>query len=450
MKKKIIVFLIVVIAVVFSISAFAYGEEIDSNVWDYLMSYNSQTQTLTDVPTYIGIPSCKVENSYLLSSSNILTRSDVKYIVFTVILGNADLSLPYDLVLEFYSGGISYIYRFTVTIDGVGGTLFNGTSNSGTDSFVSGPFEASTYTEADAVSFALNLDYVWTQMCQACNVSNFDFFCVSYAGDSVVLTSNSGLAFAVPRDNSSSSCSRPHITDANLDGYDDSSFEAGVQAGKNTYGKVDANGDGYDDPSYTAGYNAGLSAGGGSSSGNACTINHAWIGDDNIAIDAGEVDGIVKNGVCTCWLKGYVNGLRSIRDYGTLPKIVTDHVPDIADTGFKKGYDTGLLKAVEIYGTDENGDGYIDASYNAGYTAGASSSTLYNEGFDAGKKWQKNNDESTGAVSDFVTDVGGTVVSSFLYFGKNVEFLGISLLSLLGVLVVGFVVFFIFRKVKGG
>lgn len=449
MKKKIIVFLIVVIAVVFSISAFAYGEGIDSNVWDYLTSYNSQTQTLTDVPMYIGIPSCKVENSYLLSSSNILTRSDVKYIVFTVILGNADLSLPYDLVLDFYSGGISYTYRFTVTFDGVGGTLFSGTSNSGTDSLVSGPSEASTYTETDAVSFALNLDYVWTQMCQACGVSGFDFFCVSYAGDSVVLNSNSGLAFAVSRDNSSS-CSRPHITDSNLDGYDDSSFQAGVQAGKNTYGKVDANGDGYDDPSYTAGYNAGLSAGGGSSSGSACTINHAWIGDDNIAIDSGEVDGIVKNGVCTCWLKGYVNGLRSIRDYGTLPKIVTDHVPDIADTGFKKGYDTGLLKAVEIYGTDENGDGYIDASYNAGYTAGASSSTLYNEGFDAGKKWQKNNDESTGAVSDFVTDVGGTVVSSFLYFGKNVEFLGISLLSLLGVLVVGFVVFFIFRKVKGG
>lgn len=449
MKKKIIVFLIVVIAVVFSISAFAYGEEIDSNVWEYLTSYNSQTQTLTDVPMYIGIPSCKVENSYLLSSSNILTRSDVKYIVFTVILGNADLSYPYDLILEFYNGGISYTYILTVIIDGLGGIMFNGTSNYwNTDSSVSGPYETFTYTEADAFSVAVNIDYVWTQMCQACGVSDFDFFYVSQAGDSSSLCANSGLSFAVLRDNSS--CSLPHITDANKDGYDDSSFEAGVQAGKNTYGKVDSNGDGYDDPSYTAGYNAGLSAGGGSSSGNACTINHAWIGDDNIAIDAGEVDGIVKNGVCTCWLKGYVNGIRSIRDYGTLPKIVTDHVPDIADTGFKKGYDTGLLKAVEIYGTDENGDGYIDASYNAGYTAGASSSTLYNEGFDAGKKWQKNNDESTGAVSDFVTDVGGTVVSSFLYFGKNVEFLGISLLSLLGVLVVGFVVFFIFRKVKGG
>lgn len=449
MKKKIIVFLIVVIAVVFSISSFAYGEEIDSNVWDYLMSYNSQTQTLTDVPMYIGIPSCKVENSFLLSSSNILTRSDVKYIVFTVILGNADLSQPYDLCLDFYNGGMSYTYRLTVIIDGLGGIMFNGTSNCwNTGSSVSGPSQTYTYTDADAFSVALNIDYVFTQMCQACGVSDFDFFYVSNVGDSSSLCPDSGLAFAVSRDNSS--CSRPHITDANLDGYDDSSFEAGVQAGKNTYGKVDANGDGYDDPSYTAGYNAGLSAGGGSSSGSACTINHSWIGDDNIAIDSGEVDGIVKNGVCTCWLKGYVNGIRSIRDYGTLPSIVTDHVPDIADTGFKKGYDTGLLKAVEIYGTDENGDGYIDASYNAGYTAGASSSTLYNEGFDAGKKWQKNNDESTGAVSDFVTDVGGTVVSSFLYFGKNVEFLGISLLSLLGVIVVGFVVFFIFRKVKGG
>ena len=445
MKKKIIVFLIVVIAVVFSISAFAYGEEIDSNVWDYLMSYNSQTQTLTDVPTYIGIPSCKVENSFLLSSSNILTRSDVKYIVFTVILGNADLSYAYNCNLDFYSLGLSYTYSLQVTFDVSGGILISGFSNYFNTS-VSGPVQAYTYTEADAVSVALNVDYLWTQMCQACNVSDFDFFCISYAGDSVSLTSNSALVFGVSRDNSS--CSLPHITDANKDGYDDSSFEAGVQAGKNVYGKVDANGDGYDDPSYTAGYNAGLSAGGGSSSGSACTINHAWIGDDNIAIDAGEVDGIVKNGVCTCWLKGYVNGLRSIRDYGTLPKIVTDHVPDIADTGFKKGYDTGLLKAVEIYGTDENGDGYIDASYNAGYTAGASSSTLYNEGFDAGKAWQLNYDESSGAVSDFFSDVGGTIISSFLYVGSNIKILGITLLSLIGIIVLGAVVFFVWGKVK--
>lgn len=447
MKKKYI-FLIVLIAVVFSVSAFAYELDCDLDVVDYLTSYSSQTQTLDDVPSYKGIPSCKVNNSFLLGNPSILKRSDLKYIVFTLILANADTSLPYYLDLQFYNNGTFYTWRLSVMFSGDDMIMFDGCSNYGASSSVSGDYLTYTYTEVDAVSIAINVDYVWTKMAQVCGVSDFEYFCVGNYGDTVGMTMDSALVFGVARDNSS--CELPHITDANNDGYDDSSFEAGVQAGKNVYGKQDANGDGYDDPSYNAGYQAGLSAGGGSSSGNACTINHAWIGDDNIAIDAGEVDGIVKNGVCTCWLKGYVNGLRSIRDYGTLPSIVTDHVPDISDTGFKKGYDTGLLKAVEIYGTDENGDGYIDASYNAGYTAGASSSTLYNEGFDAGKKWQKNNDESTGAVSDFVTDVGGTVVSSFLYFGKNVEFLGISLLSLLGVLVVGFVVFFIFRKVKGG
>lgn len=447
MKKKYIFFIVLIVAVIFSVSAFAYELNYDANVIDYLTSYSSQTQTLDDVPSYKGIPSFKVDNSFLLGYPSIMKRSDVKYIVFTIILSNADTSLPYYLDLQFHNGNSFYTWRLSVMFSGADMIMFNGCFNYGDPSSVDGDYLNYTYTYADAVSIAINVDYVWTWMANHCGVSDFDYFCVGDYGDTVGMILDSALVFGVARDNSS--CELPHITDANNDGYDDSSFEAGVQAGKNVYGKQDANGDGWDDSSFEAGYQVGLSAGGGSSSGSSCTVNHLWIGDDNIAIETGEVDGIVKNVVCTCWLKGYVNGLRSIRDYGTLPSIVTDHVPDISDTGFKKGYDTGLLRAVEIYGTDDDGDGYIDASYNAGYTAGASSADGYSTGFEAGKSWQKNYDESSGAVSDFVTDVGGTIISSFLYVGSNIKILGITLLSLIGMIVLGAVVFFIWGKVKG-
>lgn len=447
MKKKIFITLIcVVIVSLLSITCSAYFTS-NGNTID-VSSYFTSSSVVAALPPYGGdYGYWELDNSFMLSDGQYVKCSNVNYLVFCPsYFGETSYS---NFLITFKRSGYSETYGISITVDSSFtlisidkvGDILNLYSNTFSYCVSERPNLVLSFPNLLNALYANSSYFSESNPCYNFSLTCSDDTCSCESYVSLFGSSSGG---------SGSTCTRPHITDSNGDGYDDSSYNAGVQAGKNTYGKVDANGDGYDDPSYTAGYNAGLSAGGGSSSGNACTINHAWIGDDNIAIDAGEVDGIVKNGVCTCWLKGYVNGIRSIRDYGTLPKIVTDHVPDIADTGFKKGYDTGLLKAVEIYGTDENGDGYIDASYNAGYTAGASSSTLYNEGFDAGKKWQKNNDESTGAVSDFVTDVGGTVVSSFLYFGKNVEFLGISLLSLLGVLVVGFVVFWIFRKVKGG
>ena len=115
------------------------------------------------------------------------------------------------------------------------------------------------------------------------------------------------------------------------------------------------------------------------------------------------------------------------------------------DTGYDIGYEAGQLSL----GSDENGDGYLDEPYNAGYDAGTKDSESYSVGFEDGKDWQHNYDLSTGAVSDFVTDVGGSIISAFLYTGSNIQILGISLLSILGIIVVGIFAFWVFRKVKG-
>ena len=115
------------------------------------------------------------------------------------------------------------------------------------------------------------------------------------------------------------------------------------------------------------------------------------------------------------------------------------------DVGYDIGYEAGQLSL----GEDEDGDGYLDEPYNAGYDAGTKNSEAYNVGFEDGKDWQHNYDLSTGAVSDFVTDVGGSIISAFLYTGSNIQILGISLLSIIGIIVVGIFAFWVFRKVKG-
>lgn len=445
MKKKIIITLICVVVVsLLSITCSAYFTS-DLNTID-VSSYFTSSSVVAALPPYGGdYGYWELDNSFMLFDGQYVKCSNVNYLVLCPLYtGETSYS---NFEITFKRSGYSETYGISITVDS-SYTLISIDETNDIGNLYSTTFYYCVSERPNIViSFANLLNALYSNSsyfsssnpCYSFSLTCSDDTCSCESYVSLSVSSSGG---------SGSTCTRPHITDSNGDGYDDSSYNAGVQFGKNTYGKVDANGDGYDDPSYTAGYNAGLSAGGGSSSVSACTINHAWIGDDNIAIDAGEVDGIVKNGVCTCWLKGYVNGIRSIRDYGTLPKIVTDHVPDIADTGFKKGYDTGLLKAVEIYGTDENGDGYIDASYNAGYTAGASSSDGYSTGFEAGKAWQLNYDESSGAVSDFFSDVGGTIISSFLYVGSNIKILGITLLSLIGIIVLGAVVFFVWGKVK--
>lgn len=445
MKKKIIIALIcVVIVSLLSITCSAYFSS-NGNTMD-VSSYFTSSSVVAALPPYGGdYGYWELDNSFMLSDGQYVKCANVNYLVLCPsYFGETSYS---NFEITFNRSGYSETYGISITVNS-SYTLISIDKIGDILTLYSTTFDYCVSERPNiVVSFPNLLNALYSNssyFSESNPCYNFSLTC----SDDICSCESYVSLFGSSSGGSGSTCTRPHITDSNGDGYDDSSYNAGVQFGKNTYGKVDSNGDGYDDPSYTAGYNAGLSAGGGSSSGNACTVNHEWLGDDNIAIDAGEVDGIVKNGVCTCWLKGYVNGLRSIRDYGTLPKIVTDHVPNISDTGFKKGYDTGLLKAVEIYGTDENGDGYIDASYNAGYTAGASSSDGYSTGFEAGKAWQLNYDESSGAVSDFFSDVGGTIISSFLYVGSNIKILGITLLSLIGIIVLGAVVFFIWGKVK--
>lgn len=408
MKKKIIIALICVVVVsLLSITCSAYFTS-DLNTID-VSSYFTSSSVVAALPPYGGdYGYWELDNSFMLSDGQYVKCANVNYLVLCPsYFGETSYS---NFQITFKRSGYSETYGISITVDSSYtsisidkiGDILNLYSTSFYYCVSERPNIVISFSNLLNVLYSNSSYFSESNPCYNFSLTCSDDTCSCESYVSLSLNSSGG---------SGSTCTRPHITDSNGDGYDDSSYNAGVQFGKNTYGKVDANGDGYDDPSYTAGYNAGLSAGGGSSSGGSSS--------EFVDIDFDGYD----------------------------------------DRSYNAGFDSGVELGKQLYGIkDNNNDTYDDDSYNAGYNSGynlgfdegAASSDGYNVGFEAGKKWQKNNDESTGAVSDFVTDVGGTVVSSFLYFGKNVEFLGISLLSLLGVLVVGFVVFFIFRKVKGG
>ena len=409
MKKKIFITLIcVVIVSLLSITCSAYFTS-NGNTID-VSSYFTSSSVVAALPPYGGdYGYWELDNSFMLSDGQYVKCANVNYLVFCPsYFGETSYS---NFQITFKRSGYSETYGISITVDSSYTLISIDQTNDILNLYSTTFYYCVSERPNIVVSFPNLLNALYANSSYFSESNPCYSFSLTCSDDTCSCESYVSL-FGSSSGGSGSTCTRPHITDSNGDGYDDSSYNAGVQAGKNTYGKVDANGDGYDDASYTAGYNAGLSAGGGSSSGGSSSSEFVDIDFD-----------------------GY------------------------DDRSYNAGFDSGVELGKQLYGIkDNNNDTYDDDSYNAGYNSGynlgfdegAASSDGYNAGFEAGKKWQKNNDESTGAVSDFVTDVGGTVVSSFLYFGKNVEFLGISLLSLLGVLVVGFVVFFIFRKVKGG
>lgn len=407
MKKKIIITLICVVVVsLLSITCSAYFTS-DLNTID-VSSYFTSSSVVAALPPYGGdYGYWELDNSFMLSDGQYVKCSNVNYLLLCPLYtGETSYS---NFEITFKRSGYSETYGISITVDSSYTSISIDKIGDILNLYSTSFYYCVSERPNIVISFANLLNALYSNSsyfsssnpCYSFSLTCSDDTCSCESYVSLSLNSSGG---------SGSTCTQPHITDSNGDGYDDSSYNSGVQFGKNTYGKVDSNNDGYDDSSYTAGYNAGLSAGGGSSGGSSSEF---------VDLDFDGYD----------------------------------------DNSYNAGFDSGVQLGKDMYGIkDNNNDTYDDDSYNAGYNSGynlgfdegSASSDGYNVGFEAGKKWQKNNDESTGAVSDFVTDVGGTVVSSFLYFGKNVEFLGISLLSLLGVLVVGFVVFFIFRKVKGG
>ena len=408
MKKKIIITLICVVVVsLLSITCSAYFTS-DLNTID-VSSYFTSSSVVAVLPPYGGdYGYWELDNSFMLSDGQYVKCSNVNYLVLCPLYTGETSYLNFEIT--FKRSGYSETYGISITVDSSYTSISIDKIGDILNLYSTSFYYCVSERPNIVVSFPNLLNALYSNssyFSESNPCYNFSLTC----SDDICSCESYVSLFGSSSGGSGSTCTRPHITDSNGDGYDDSSYNAGVQFGKNTYGKVDSNGDGYDDPSYTAGYNAGLSAVGGSSSGGSSS--------EFVDIDFDGYD----------------------------------------DRSYNAGFDSGVELGKQLYGIkDNNNDTYDDDSYNAGYNSGynlgfdegSASSDGYNVGFEAGKKWQKNNDESTGAVSDFVTDVGGTVVSSFLYFGKNVEFLGISLLSLLGVLVVGFVVFFIFRKVKGG
>ena len=131
------------------------------------------------------------------------------------------------------------------------------------------------------------------------------------------------------------------------------------------------------------------------------------------------------------WQEGYDKGYTDGKDQGFL-------------NGYNKGYNNG--KDVGI--SSINTSAIRQEGYNQGFAEGAKTQSAYELGFDAGKEWQHNMDLSTGEVSDFITTLGGSLISSFLYVGSNIEIMGFSLLTLLGFVVLGLVIY-LALKLKG-
>ncbi len=93
-----------------------------------------------------------------------------------------------------------------------------------------------------------------------------------------------------------------------------------------------------------------------------------------------------------------------------------------------KGSVTEACKKPHI--VDKNGDGYDDASFDAGVT------------------YQTNSSGDSG-VSDFITKILGAVTGSAIYIGSNVKIAGISLLTIAGILAVGVAIAILFSFKKG-
>lgn len=88
----------------------------------------------------------------------------------------------------------------------------------------------------------------------------------------------------------------------------------------------------------------------------------------------------------------------------------------------------GICKKPHI--VDKNGDGYDDASFDAGVT------------------YQTNSSGDSG-VSDFFTKILGAITGSAIYVGSNVKIAGISLLTIAGILAVGVAIAILFSFKKG-
>lgn len=148
------------------------------------------------------------------------------------------------------------------------------------------------------------------------------------------------------------------------------------------------------------------------------------------------------------------------RIYGVMNNVNTSY-EYIYNNGYGNGYYEGENDGYNSGYTDgfnvgkENGINSVDkdAIYNEGWEQGFSdgvqTDAAYDVGFEAGKKWQHNYDLSTGEVTNFLYTAGGALISFFLYLGNNINVMGFSLLSIIGIVVVGALVYIGIRLAKG-
>lgn len=114
-------------------------------------------------------------------------------------------------------------------------------------------------------------------------------------------------------------------------------------------------------------------------------------------------------------------------------------------SGYTKGHSVGKQEGI----SSVDKDAVYNEGWEQGFTDGVMTNDAYDVGFEDGKEWQHNYDLSTGEVTNFLYTAGGALISFFLYLGNNINVMGFSLLSIIGIVVVGALVYIGIRLAKG-
>lgn len=84
---------------------------------------------------------------------------------------------------------------------------------------------------------------------------------------------------------------------------------------------------------------------------------------------------------------------------------------------------------------DKDGDGYDDASYQAGYNVG--------------KDFSKNQASDTEEIGNFFTHMISAIMSAFLYLGFNISYKGTTILTVIFFIILGVIVYALIKFLKG-
>lgn len=260
--------------------------------------------------------------------------------------------------------------------------------------------------------------------------------------------------------------------------YTEAEYQAALAAGACDKTHVtDTNNDGYDDSSYTAGYNSGAATASTASpllSYSQGQLSWRKIKDSNpVYIEYITYQDYLTDAGYTALPNStdYSDGYWEIDSFdfdwekSQYSKWVQFRLVEATDSGDKYSNTIQIDICLETHVVDADNDGYDDSAFSAGYTAGGVSGVCslihvvdndndtyddvsFTAGKQAGINYQKNRSSDSG-VADFVTKILGAFTGSALYVGSNISVAGVTLLTIVGLLVIGVVVILLIKFLKG-